>query len=85
MIPQSEPDDLIYKQLGARICIICYKERAALTNIMMDMEDSRALGREVRVCPQCGLISIGEPLPRQLKKFWDDRPEDLPEQERITA
>lgn len=81
----NKPDGVLYFQLGARICVGCYNTRGVLVNITMDMGDSKALGREVRTCSQCGVISIGEPNPPKLQRFFNDHPEDPPEHERVVA
>lgn len=76
-----------YSQFGARICIPCNVQSGALELIHLDMDDTKALGREVRKCQKCETMAIGEKPPPSLQKFFDDEPEDdiLLEYERIPA
>lgn len=81
------PGNINYIQFGARICIPCNVKSGALELIVIDMDDTKALGREVRKCHKCGTMAIGEKSPASLQKFFDNEPEDdpLPECERIPA
>lgn len=70
-------DSIKFKQLGVRVCIWCLNNYGVETQVFLDLEDTRALGREVRVCYHCGLMSIGEKVPPSLKKFFDDLPPEV--------
>ena len=80
-------DKIKYSQFGARICIPCNVKDGALELVYLDMDDTKALRREVRKCPNCKAIAIGEKPPPSLQKFFDNEPEDdpLPEHEKIPA
>lgn len=62
---------ITYMQIGMRHCIPCYEKTGHLIGISLDAEDTRALRREVRACPSCGLMSVGEKIPPQLNFFFD--------------
>jgi len=78
-------DSIIYKQLGVRICLQCYDDAGIYVSVYLDMDDTKALMREVRKCERCGLLSVGEKVPDLLKKFFDDNPESPPDHEVIAA
>ena len=83
----SLPDAIIYKRFGWRLCINCYSKSGALVRVTFDMEDTKALGREVQTCPSYKELSIGEPVPPVLKMFFDLYTEeyDLPDEERVAV
>ena len=83
----SDEGDIKYLQLGIRMCYVCYTTDKVLINVTLDMEDTKALRREVRICHRCGVMAIGEHLPRSLNLFFDLNGEegDTPNEERISV
>ena len=81
------PDSIVYKRFGWRLCINCFSKSGTLVRVTFDMEDTKALGREVQTCPSCKEMSIGEPVPPVLKMFFDlyTDEDELPGEERVAV
>jgi hypothetical protein len=81
----EDPTSIIFKRLGERVCTPCWNETSKAYSVAPDIDGFRALRREVYCCTRCGLMAVGEPIPSQLNKYFDEYLEEPPEQERIVA
>jgi len=84
---EGSDEQLRYMQLGIRLCVWCHNNNGVYQSIYLNMEDTKAIRREVRTCDGCGVMSIGEPVPPVLEAFFNQNPEegDTPNEERIAA
>lgn len=81
-------DSIKYMRAGERFCVPCYMLNGLnqLHSVLLNAEDTQALGREVFVCVTCKNMSIGEKIPEGLRKFFENFPEDdIPGEEKVAV